>query len=303
MRNRPLLMTDVVRPVEAVELTGDLAVGDGLQEMLARALAVLARRSSGAQRPGADAVHRFRVGVRRLRSILAAFSLALPERERRALGDRLRAVAQRYGRVREWDVFLGQCVDPLCQAMPQEEAMAALERQARRARRLALPPGDTLKSNLLEIKAAIEEAAWLRRPGPDQAPVWDMPLGDYAASLLAKRHRRLRKQVKSVDIADPAAFHQLRIRVKKLRYPVELMKSLFDEKRAKDYLERLVELQDLMGRMNDARVAQNLLHDLKPPATATAVLAGWLAREIASGRERFPASARAFRRADPFWEK
>jgi triphosphatase len=302
MPTRPLLMTPLVGPLEAGELTPDVAVGDGLQEMLGGALVVLRRRSSAALHPGAEGVHRFRVGTRRLRSILAAFAAALPERERRALGDRLRAVAQRYGRVREWDVFFAQCV-PLRAAVPEEEALAVLEREARRQRRAAMPPGDTLKTNLVAIERAIEEAPWLRRPDPDHAEVWDMPLKDYAAKLLEKRHRQLRKRVKTVDLADPAAFHQLRIRVKKLRYPVELMKSLFEEKSAKLYVERLVELQDLMGAMNDARVAGNLVHDLTLPPPAQHLLLGWLAREQASARERFPACAKAFRRAAPFWEK
>jgi CHAD domain-containing protein len=296
-------MTPLVGPLETVELTPDVPVGDGLQEMLGRALAVLRRRSSAAQHPGVEAVHRFRVGTRRLRSILAAFAPALPERERRALGDRLRAVAQRYGRVREWDVFLAQCVAPLRAAVPREEALAVLEREARRQRRAAMPPGDTLKSNLIVVERAIEEAGWLRRPDPDHAEVWDTPLRDYAAKLLEKRHRQLRKRVKTVDLTDPATFHQLRIRVKKLRYPVELMKSLFDEKLAKFYVERLVELQDLMGAMNDARVAGNLMHDLTLPPPAQHLLLGWLAREQANARERFPACAKAFRRAAPFWEK
>jgi CHAD domain-containing protein len=295
-------MDALARPAQ-LELTADLAVGDGLLEMLTGAMSALARRGSAAMNPGAETVHRFRVGLRRVRSILSAFAEALPERERQALSDRLRAVAQRYGQVREWDVFLAQVVMPLRQAMPQEEALLALERAARKARRQALPPGDTLRSNLLTIEAAIEEAPWLRRPNPDQAAVWDAKLRDYAAQLLGKRHRRLRRRIKLVDLADPAAFHQLRIRVKKLRYPSELLKSLFDEERVAKYLERLVDLQDVMGGLNDARVEGELLARLELQAAAQHLVGGWLARDTASCRERFPGCARAFRRADPFWEK
>jgi triphosphatase len=295
-------MDALARPAQ-LELTADLAVGDGLLEMLTGAMSALARRGSAAMNPGAETVHRFRVGLRRVRSILSAFAQALPERERQALSDRLRAVAQRYGQVREWDVFLAQVVMPLREAMPQEEALMALERAARKARRQALPPGDTLRSNLLTIEAAIEEAPWLRRPNPDQAAVWDTKLRDYAAQLLGKRHRRLRRRIKIVDLADPAAFHQLRIRVKKLRYPSELLKSLFDEERVAKYLERLVDLQDVMGGLNDARVEGELLAGLELQATAQHLVGGWLARDTASCRERFPGCARAFRRADPFWEK
>jgi triphosphatase len=295
-------MDALARPAQ-LELTADLAVGEGLLEMLTGAMSALARRGSAAMNPGAETVHRFRVGLRRVRSILSAFAEALPERERQALSDRLRAVAQRYGQVREWDVFLAQVVMPLREAMPQEEALMALERAARKARRQALPPGDTLRSNLLTIEAAIEEAPWLRRPNPDQAAVWDTKLRDYAAQLLAKRHRRLRRRIKIVDLADPAAFHQLRIRVKKLRYPSELLKSLFDEERVAKYLERLVDLQDVMGGLNDARVEGELLASLELQATAQHLVGGWLARDTASCRARFPGCARGFRRADPFWEK
>jgi len=294
-------MDALTRPAD-VELRADLAVGDGLLEMLSGAMGALARRGSAAKNPGAEAVHRFRVGLRRLRSILSAFGEALPERERQALGDRLRAVAQRYGRVREWDVFLAQSVLPLRELLPQEETLVALERSARKARRLALPPGDTLRSNLLAIEAAIEEAPWLRRPAPDQAAVWDTTLVDHATRLLDQRHRRLRRRIKTVDLADPTAFHQLRIRVKKLRYPSELVKSLFDEDRVQKYLDRLIDLQDVMGRLNDARAGGELLRSLDVPPATQHLVTGWLARDTANGRDRFPSYARAFRRADPFWE-
>lgn len=287
---------------DAAEPAADLTVGDGLQEMLAGAVGALRSRSSAARYPAADAVHRFRVGLRRLRSILSAFADAFPEAERRALSDRLRAVAQRYGRAREWDVFLGECVAPLRQSMPDQEPLLPLERMARAARRAALPPGDTLRRSFIAIDEALTAAPWLRRPAPAQRDCWQTPLREHAASLLARRHRQLKKGLRAADLADQAAFHQLRIRVKKLRYPSELLKSLFDEALAKSYLRRLTELQDLMGQINDARVAGELMRALDVAEPVQHLVAGWLARQIAGGRENFPHCARAFRRAEPFWE-
>jgi CHAD domain-containing protein len=294
-------MDAVTRPSRK-ELADGLTVGDGLQEMLTGALGALRGRSGSSARPTADSIHRFRVGLRRLRSILSAFSDAFPEAERRALSDRLRAVAQRYGRSREWDVFLAYCVAPLRQSLPEDQTLGPLERQARQARRLAMPPGETLRGSFAEIETAVTAAPWLRRPSPELRQCWERPLRDFGAELLAARHRRLRKRVKTVDLADPVAFHQLRIRVKKMRYTSELVRSLFDEDLAKKYLRRLVELQDLMGRMNDARVAGELLRSLAPVPAAAPLVAGWLAHEIAVGSEQFPDCARSFRRADPFWE-
>ncbi len=296
-------MDAVTSRPEALALTADLTLGDGLQEMLGGALSALGRHASAAPLPRADAVHRFRVGLRRLRSILSAFGDVLPEAERQALGDRLRAVAQRYGAAREWDVFLSGIVAPLRTAMPADEGLRQLERLACQARRRALPPGDTLKRSLATVEAAIDDAGhWLRRPAPEFAGRWDMALRDYAAQLLAKRHRRLRKRLKDADLTDRTAFHQLRIRVKKLRYPAELLRSLFDEDASAGYLKKLVALQDLMGRANDARVGEALLRDLAAPEAASRIAAGWIAREIELCDERFPKTARRFRRAEPFWE-
>ena len=296
-------MTLVASRPEALVLTTDLTLGDGLQEMLGGALSALGRHASAAPLPRAAAVHRFRVGLRRLRSILSAFGDVLPEAERHALGDRLHAVAQRYGPAREWDVFVAEIVAPLRAAMPADEGLRELERLARQARRRALPPGDTLKSSLATVEAAIADAGhWLRRPAPQFAGLWEVALRDHAAALLAKRHRRLRKRLKDADLADPADFHQLRIRVKKLRYPAELLRSLFDEDASAGYLKKLVALQDLMGRANDARVGETLLRDLVAPEAASRIAAGWIAREIALCGERFPKIARRFRRAEPFWD-
>jgi len=289
-------------PSQAPTLTTDLALGEGLQEMLGGALDALRRHASTANLPRAAAVHRFRVGLRRLRSILSAFGEVLPEAERHALGDRLHAVAQRYGPAREWDVFLGGIVAPLRAAMPADEGLRELERLARQARRHALPPDDTLRSSLAVVEAAIVDAAhWLRHPAPEFSDLWGTALRDYAAALLAKRHRRLRKRLKDADLADRAAFHQLRIRVKKLRYPAELMRPLFEEHTSSGYLKRLVALQDLMGRANDGRVGEALLRDLAAPEAASRIAAGWIAHEIELCGECFPKIASRFRRAEPFW--
>jgi CHAD domain-containing protein len=296
-------MDAAVRKPGALQLTPDLTVGDGLQEMLAGALVALQGQGAPAKAPNRESVHRLRVGVRRLRSVLSAFSGALPEGERRALGDRFRAVAQRFGRAREWDVFLAHLVADMRKAMPEEgDVLVQVEHFAGEARRAALPPGDSIKTSLAAIDAAMQEAPWLRSSTPPLARCWEMPLHDYAAALLSRRHRQLRKRVKRVELADQRAFHSLRVRVKKLRYPAELLKSLFDEEAASVYLDRLVQMQDALGALNDALAARRLVGELPLPASTQRLLLGWIARDIETCRERFPARGRAFRHGEPFWE-
>ena len=296
-------MDAAVRKPGALQLTPDLTVGDGLQEMLAGALGAVHGQSTPAKAPNRESVHRLRVGVRRLRSILSAFSDALPDSERRALSDRLRAVAQRFGRAREWDAFLAHLVADMRQAMPEEgEALVEVERLAGEARRAALPPGDNIQTSLAAIEAAMNEAPWLRHPRASLARCWQTPLPDHAATLLSRRHRQLRKRVKRVELADQRALHSLRVRVKKLRYPAELLKSLFDEEAASGYLDRLVHMQDALGALNDALAARRLVGELALPVSTQRLLLGWVARDIETWRERFPALGRAFRHGEPFWD-
>jgi triphosphatase len=289
------------RQPAASRLEADLTVGDGLKEMLAGALAALHRHEGPARAPGPEAVHRFRIGLRRLRSILSAFADVLPDVERRSLGDRLGAAAQRYGRVREWDVFLARTVGQLRQTMPEHPALDLLVERALAARRKALPQGDTLKASIAAVEAAVEEAPWLHRPIDLLASGWERPLAHYAGELLEKRHRKLRRAVKQVELADQVAFHELRLRVKKLRYPAELLKSLFDERGAAAYLERLVTLQSVLGGLNDALADQALVAALRLPLETQHLVLGWLGHEMESIRQRFPDAAHAVRGAKVFW--
>jgi triphosphatase len=298
---RPLSMDARARQPAALRLDADLSVGDGLKEMLAGALAALHRHQGSARAPGPEAVHHFRIGLRRLRSILSAFADVLPEHERRALGDRLGVAAQRYGRVREWDVFLARTVGQLRKTMPEQPALGLLVERALAARRKAMPHGATLKASIAAAEAAVEEAAWLHRPTDPLTSGWERSLPDYARELLEKRHRKLRRAVKQVELADPLAFHQLRLRVKKLRYPAELLKSLFDERGSAAYLDRLVALQNVLGGLNDALAGHSLVAALRLPLETQHLVLGWLGHEMESVRRRFPDAARAFRHAKRFW--
>lgn len=296
-------MSAASRRSETPPLDPDVTVGAGLQKVLASALRTLRSVGMRGDPVSPEAIHRFRVGVRRLRSILSAFRDALPAQEHHDLGAQLAATAQRYGRAREWDVFLTDTLAPLRAALPRDQPLSEVEAVAAEARRHSLPPETNIFADIVVIEAAFEEAEpWLRPPGAEWSALWQSPLRDFAADLLERRHRRLRRSLKGVDLAEHAAFHQLRIRVKKLRYPSEMLRSLFDEGPATAYVERLVALQNVLGHLNDALVADGLLTELPLPSRPDGLIAGWLAREMQVCRERFPAAMGAFRRADPFWD-
>lgn len=280
----------------------DSTVGAGLQVMLAAGIRTLrgASRRGAPERP--ETIHRFRVGLRRLRSLISAFRKVLPEAERRVLSARLNAQAKRYGQVREWDVFLTETLPPLASALPDEPAIMELESCARAARERALPETIDFAVEANEVAAAIDAAIWLHQPRPEFADIWDRNLKDFASELLKKRHRRLRKRLKAVDLDQQASLHQLRIEAKKIRYPIEMFKILFEVEAVEDYLDRVVAVQDVLGHLNDALVARNLIAELPLSSRPQGLANGWLAREAEARRQAVPHAAKKLRKATPFWE-
>jgi CHAD domain-containing protein len=308
-------MTEAVRRNAAAEsvieigntaypiLTPDLAVGVGLRVMITsgvRNLKVASQRGSS-DRP--DSIHRFRIGLRRLRSVLSAFSKVLPPDDRRALGQRLASIGRSYSRLREWDVFLSTTVRPMVDALPEEPSLLEIDATARDARRLAVPEAGGLRRQIEEVVTAIDEAPWLQRPAGAFELEWEKDLKGFAGELLAKRHRRLRKRLKKVDITNQKDFHQLRIQAKKIRYPTEMFSNLFEPKSADTYLDRLIDVQDALGHLNDALVARDRLGELPLSSRAQGLVSGWLAHEIEVRRQRFPRAAKSLRKAAPFWEE
>lgn len=284
-------------------LTPESTVGAGLRVMIASGLRSLkgASQRGGSDRP--ESIHRFRIGLRRLRSVLSAFSKVLPEGEHRALNQRLGSIGRSYSRLREWDVFLADTVQPMAESLPDEPSLIEIDATAREARKRALPDTGGLRRQVDDIVATIEEADWLQRPMGAFELEWQKDLKVFATGLLAKRHRRIRKHLKKVDIADQEDFHALRIEAKKVRYPIEMFGNIFEPKAADAYLERLVGVQDALGHLNDALVARERLVELPISSRAQGLISGWLAHEVAARRERFPRAAKNLRKATPFWEE
>ncbi|HKT19919.1 MAG TPA: CHAD domain-containing protein [Stellaceae bacterium] len=284
-------------------ISPDTTVGAGLQALLGASLRGLRHPNHRGETERPESVHRFRVGLRRLRSLISAFRSVLPEAERKALGARLSALGKRYSRVREWDVFLAGTLRPMAAALEDEPALLELEACAREARRRALPGPVNFQAEGNEVASAIAAANWLHHAAPEFAAEWRGNLKDFATTLLAKNHRRLRKRLKVVDLARQESFHELRIQAKKMRYPVEMFEDMFDKNAIDEYLERLIAVQDSLGHLNDALVARSLINELPLSSRPQGLANGWLAHEVEFCRERFPSAAKKLRKAKPFWNE
>ena len=202
---------------------------------------------------GADPefVHQARVAVRRMRSSarLLGSSTGWPV----GIDDDLRWIARRLGTARDWDVLQTQTLPALAEALPEaakrlSEPVLALRgrNDAQLASALASPRFARLALRLLR---------WSNVPADESGPT----LTSAAQRRLARLHRRLFESAAFFVALPVEEQHRVRIRAKRLRYALDLFAVALPAKPTARYVEKLADLQDQLGALNDAVVAASLV--------------------------------------------
>ena len=120
------------------------------------------------------------------------------------------------------------------------------------------------------------------------------------AALLARLHRRLRKDAAAFARLSDDERHRLRKRLKRLRYGIELSGALFPRRKVEAYLATLRPAHEALGRLNDLVVAEALFRGQTAQDGRAWFAVGWLAaRRPAQAEAALRALARAFARKRP----
>jgi CHAD domain-containing protein len=206
-----------------------------------------------------DSLRKYRVAMRRLRAALRLFREAYPARELKPLREGLRGLASEVGAVRDLDVLIadldgwaveagGGAAAGLAPvrghwAASREAGAAGLERRldAKRHRHLV--------ERLAEFVTRQDDAGGAREARGDAART----VRDHVASSAWLAYERLRALAPGVDDAELETLHGVRIEAKRLRYTLEFLGPVMGPQR-EWLVERLVALQDHLGRLNDAAV-------------------------------------------------
>ena len=232
---------------------------------------------------GADPeyLHQTRVALRRLRATLRVFRPAcvLPPE----LLDGLRALADALGPVRDWDVLCLETLPAIAPHAPDpaewQAGMAVLAARreaaavAMRTQVAMAPPGVWL----------LACQRWLLRRGWRDVPEAQRrlqlsPLADRARAALRKGDRPIRHAAKRFAVLPAEARHRLRIRIKRQRYALESLLACYPGRAHARYLATLRAMQNALGRVNDARVATELLMPGRAALGGMGMFAlGWLA--------------------------
>jgi CHAD domain-containing protein len=238
-----------------------------------------------------EAVHKFRVAVRRTRALLRSTRGMVD----RVWADQLRAelgwLGRSLGGVRDLDVLLFT-LRADAEALDADDRAAARRLLSQLSSERARARGELeqvlASGRYLTLLARLEEAA--------QEPRWagaEQPVEE----LAAKEFRRLETAARALGKhPSDERLHKTRIRAKRARYAAEVAEPAVG-KPARRLITRAREFQDVTGAHQDAVVAEQKLRELVESEPSIAFVAG---RLVERQRERRRDARREIARA---WER
>lgn len=233
----------------------------------------------------AEYLHQMRVALRRLRVVLRMSGKVRADKQLAGLYKDVSDLCIALGRIREWDVFIDQTVQPMCKRSPGNAGLQALL-AASELQRTACYSALRDDAQVREVqRLLLRFALWMN--GKYWKPSGRQPQAqDFAVCRLRKLAKRFVRSGQELETADAAQLHALRILTKKLRYSAEFFSSLYDKQKAGAYLVSLSKVQDVLGRINDFAAAHRLLDGLATDAAlagqqdAVVLTRSWIAHEL-----------------------
>ena len=267
---------------------------------------------ASAEDPGGDAeaVHDFRVALRRLRTVVRIVRDMHGRKRMRKIGEDLKRYADATGALRDEEVLretltalevtprtrqaLAQWMERRRrQELSRRSGVVTLLREDGSAPRALVRPPMPLQASLADTLARLEKR--LARGGADVSAL------DLALASMSRARRDVREHAAATP-ADAEAMHTLRIRFKRLRYTAELFAPVLADaaaavRGATKMQKRLGELHDL----DEALLRVSRAWGLSPRhrATVLAALRAWRGRAAERARTDVAAEIGSWLPADP----
>jgi triphosphatase len=299
------------RHLGAPEVPPGVSVGESLRLLTAHLADVILYWAPIA--PVGDApepVHQMRVAVRRLRAALSAYRAISAGPELADLGDALKGLAKRLGEARDWDVFLHATGRAVGKAFADDGRIAALLDAAARKRAASYAAlqayVESEEWRLLSVRLAMVPAMqpWADPSDAEQMAILAEPAETYAARTLERLNKKVQRAGADLGALAPAELHAVRKRAKKLRYAAEFFAPLFPHKKVNRFLEKLEELQEALGTVNDGHVAADLTAQLGQGtnrAFAAGVIQGYVAACSGGAASKAARRWEKYRSQETFW--
>ena len=286
-----------------------------VSDLLQRNLAVIAARMASLQPVLVDArrvegLHQMRVALRRLRAVERVFRPYLGKKGLSGLAVRARAFAKRLDAARDWDVFLEETLPAVMDSDIAPKSGAAFKSRAQgmrakawaKAARAISSPDFTLF--LIDLMEAAVLASWRKKAKKEMS----LAVSKFAPRTLDRTLRKASKTSSRIRLDHITALHELRIALKKLRYPVQMFRSAYPKGERKSYMAALSALQEKLGAVNDAVVAQRLADEAAAGTgddgmRLAGFVSGYKAAEAAAAAHDITTDWAAFVEMQPFWRQ
>ena len=298
------------RKAPDLDLNRDIGVPGAFQEIVAAGLGHLLANQPAAAAGGPEGVHQMRVAIRRLRTALALFEPHLEPHATARFEAELKRLGQVLGEARDWDVF---CLDTLPKALddaPEASWGHLLRKAAETERQAAHHRVEEEIGRPALTGFVLGMAAWVEDGSTQPTVLGDKRmrrrLAKLAPELLDRLAGKVAKRGKRIGQRSDEELHALRKSLKKLRYGVDDLAGLYGRKAVKKYLQGCKELQELLGRMNDAAVAGTLAKGLNAGdgsglAPAVGALAQWSEKRRDKALHHLSGAWATFQKTSPFW--
>jgi triphosphatase len=258
--------------------------------------------------------HQLRVGLRRLRSAMALLrsTIGCPQAER--LRQEARWLAAEVGALRDLDALVNDIILPSARfhvgertLLPLALALSPLRDKQLSGLRVTLA-GKRVQDFVLDLLCLVHTRGWRQASVEDMISEGAQPVEAISADALDAVWRRVRKRARQIETLDIEARHELRKELKKLRYAIEFLGSLYPRRRVRPFLKLLKTLQETFGFLNDSAMAGRLLS--QSGLEGMGIIghdraAGWISGEAQAKADAAWKDAIAswdgLRKARPFW--
>ena len=271
-------------------LASDVTVEQGFRTVVSNCVTQMQDNESGVMGSNdPESVHQMRIGMRRLHSALRLFDKWVPFPE--ALQGELDWLAGALGAARDADVLADSTLVKVAEGCSKEAELAPLREAAstvaRAKRRRAQSSVGSVRYSrmMLGVVAWLQGSRWHGSLNDSSREALAAPLDKRAAKILVQRHQKLLESAKGLKDGLPEELHRMRIAAKNARYAMEFFQGRHPTRRVERYIEGLTALQDALGWLNDAAVAERLLGQIGKTHLELAHSAGF-ARGFLCGRAK-----------------
>ncbi|GEK89143.1 phosphohistidine phosphatase SixA [Alkalibacterium putridalgicola] len=208
-----------------------------------------------------ERTHRFRVDMRKLRSLLHFVKPLIGKETYKEMNDQIKDSYHRLEPLREGDVLIDSCGE---RALKEPELVddyfevfRYLHNERRKWMRSRLTKGMTaaFEDMLADTKEGIRQLSF------DLDKTDDGDIEAYLKDRFKSRKKKVYKAFEKADHSDHEAAHDVRKKAKKLRYAVKGYKDLLPKKKAKKAKKKLKTIKDELGEIGDLYVNSEWLKD------------------------------------------